>query len=91
MNTGLYINNTELKQGDLIGYTVEDPCEKSGEVLISGNIHFENGAFVVKSPDFKHYNWDDTERRPDLLYDWLKEDGIKLLEAQSSEPNTQQS
>ena len=73
--TGLKIGKTELIEGDTIRFRDYDAVV--GHDYITGVIVFENGCFVVKEPNFEHYDW--KGNRPGLLYDCLKENRCKKL------------
>ncbi len=77
--TGLKIGKTELIEGDTIRFKYKDHIEPGGFGYIYGVIVFENGCFVVKEPNFKHYNWAINLTRPDLLYNWLKLNRCKIV------------
>ena len=77
--TGLKLKGQKLYAKDVIQFRYEDKCEPGGYGYCTGVIEFENGAFVVKEIGFKYYNWKDNMERPELLYDWLKDNRCKYI------------
>lgn len=75
--SGLFLGTRELEIGDVIQYRYPDKMEKLGYGVIEGVVVFENGCFVVKEIYFDGYLWTDMDRRPQLLYDWLRDNPCK--------------
>ena len=77
--TGLKLKGQKLYTKDVIQFRYKDNMEPTGYGYCTGVIEFENGAFVVKEIGFKHYDWENESQRPDLLYDWLKDNRCKYI------------
>ena len=75
--SGLFLGTRELEIGDVIQYRYPDKMEKFGYGVVEGVVVFENGCFVVKEIDFDGYLWTDMDIRPQLLYDWLRDNPCK--------------
>ncbi len=64
----------KLYERDTIYYKYKDTLEAKGFGIVTGEIVFENAAFVVKEPSYKFYDWSVQMTRPGLLWQWLTED-----------------
>lgn len=65
--------NNPLFDGDNIKFHYSDKHEENGTGTVIGKICFENGTFVVKEISFAGYDWNSSENRPSLLFDWLND------------------
>ncbi len=77
--TGSKLKGRELYTKDVIQFRYRDGCEPGGYGCCAGVIEFENGAFVVKEIGFKYYDWKNEDKRPTLLYDWVKFNRCKYI------------
>lgn len=64
----------KLYESDYISFKYKDKIAPGGFDFITGQIVFENGAFVVKEINFDGYDWNTEANRPMLLWEWLRND-----------------
>lgn len=64
----------KIYNGDAIYFNYPDKAEQSGFATIVATVVFENGAFVAKEVNFTGYDWNEASLRPELLYDWIKDE-----------------
>lgn len=76
---GFALDDCELYAKDIIRFKYEDRIEETGFGYCTGVIEFENGCFVVKEIGFEHYDWNNEDQRPALLYDWLKDNDCEYV------------
>lgn len=68
----------ELFNKDIIQFKYWDKFEENGYGFVKGVIEFENGCFVVKEFGFD-YDYNDPERTPDTLFNWLSSENCYLI------------